>query len=490
MKTTFLKRIFSRKTFVRLALTLVVLAALVFLFYGIETWRGERAWEAYRKQAEARGVKLRLRDFVTPEIPADQNYAAVPFITDLFGAPEKVKAAEAMLPDWNWTDGKLTDGKRPAAGKTSDGSLPNMPEWRDYLVKAKIVTEPTAEPARDIIAAFGKLPAIVQLRETSSRTACRFPTEIEKGFSMPTPHLNVLVRVEGYFQLDAEARLEIGDRAGALEDCVQLFRLSDAFGSELFVITFLVRGTVLDRVCAVIHEGLTSGSWTRDDLAALEGKLASQNLIEAYRFAMAGERAAATTEMERHSKMSLSQIRAIYAAYGVDGGIWLFPRGWFYTNILKLNELHDTILTPLSLVNGNEPEFIPQHPIIVPEFNGLDHYRYLLAKIIMRTFASIEDNMLFRQTQLSQARIACALERARLATGSYPETLESLAPSFVVPKDICDGKPMRYRRTASGYELWSVGKNRLDEGGKTNPKEKGERKQPDWLWKLELRAAK
>ena len=43
---------------------------------------------------------------------------------------------------------------------------------RDYLVAAKIVPSPTDDPARDIIAAFEKLPALQQIRAASSRPAC------------------------------------------------------------------------------------------------------------------------------------------------------------------------------------------------------------------------------------------------------------------------------------------------------------------------------
>ena len=43
MKLPIFKRIFSRKTLIRLAFALVVLITLVMIFYRIEMWRGERA---------------------------------------------------------------------------------------------------------------------------------------------------------------------------------------------------------------------------------------------------------------------------------------------------------------------------------------------------------------------------------------------------------------------------------------------------------------
>ena len=81
---------------------------------------------------------------------------------------------------------------------------------------------------------------------------------------------------------------------------------------------------------------------------------------------------------------------------------------------------------------------------------------------------------------LDQARVACALERCRLARKAYPETLPELAPAFLpqVPHDLVTGAPLRYARTGEGFRLHSVGWNGTDEGG-------SRAKEPtagDWVW--------
>jgi hypothetical protein len=45
---------------------------------------------------------------------------------------------------------------------------------------------------------------------------------------------------------------------------------------------------------------------------------------------------------------------------------------------------------------------------------------------------------------VDQARIACALERYRLANGKYPAALADLIPRFLdkIPADVITGKPM------------------------------------------------
>lgn len=64
-------------------------------------------------------------------------------------------------------------------------------------------------------------------------------------------------------------------------------------------------------------------------------------------------------------------------------------------------------------------------------------------------------------------RVALRLRIHRLRTGSYPETLQALAtgPAGAVPRDPMNGEALRYVRTESGFELWSVGLNGKDDGG-------------------------
>jgi hypothetical protein len=84
---------------------------------------------------------------------------------------------------------------------------------------------------------------------------------------------------------------------------------------------------------------------------------------------------------------------------------------------------------------------------------------------------------------VNQARLACSLERYRLAQRQYPETLDALLPQFIeqLPHDLIGGQPLIYRRTsAGGYLLYSVGWNEKDDGGLSgNSVEEG-----DWVWEL------
>ena len=90
------------------------------------------------------------------------------------------------------------------------------------------------------------------------------------------------------------------------------------------------------------------------------------------------------------------------------------------------------------------------------------------------------------------ARVACALERCRLAHGEFPESLNALVPQFIdkFPHDVIGGQPLHYRRTDDGqFVLYSIGWNEDDDGGVLALKESGvvDIEKGDWVWKYPAR---
>ena len=63
--------------------------------------------------------------------------------------------------------------------------------------------------------------------------------------------------------------------------------------------------------------------------------------------------------------------------------------------------------------------------------------------------------------------VALGLNAYRQETGQYPVQLEQLVPKHLarIPEDLFVGKPVRYRRRAGGFLLYSVGPNQKDDRG-------------------------
>ncbi|MFP6619053.1 MAG: hypothetical protein VB877_06900, partial [Pirellulaceae bacterium] len=85
--------------------------------------------------------------------------------------------------------------------------------------------------------------------------------------------------------------------------------------------------------------------------------------------------------------------------------------------------------------------------------------------------ATIAEDRLVMNNRLVD--VALALAAYRQETRQYPVQLEQLVPKYLakIPEDLFVGKPVRYRRKAQGYLLYSVGPNQEDN--------KGQRQDPD-----------
>jgi hypothetical protein len=110
-----------------------------------------------------------------------------------------------------------------------------------------------------------------------------------------------------------------------------------------------------------------------------------------------------------------------------------------------------------------------------------------IAVMCVPNFTKANQVMARNQTMVDHARIACALERYRLANGNYPAALTALIPQYLdkIPHDIINGKPMSYTCTdGQNFKLWSVGWNEVDDGGITQYTSDGkeDRQFGDWVW--------
>lgn len=84
------------------------------------------------------------------------------------------------------------------------------------------------------------------------------------------------------------------------------------------------------------------------------------------------------------------------------------------------------------------------------------------------------------------ALTAIALELYRRRNGAYPETLDPLVPELLptLPVDRFDGQPLRYRLSDEGPLLYSIGSDRIDDGGKPAETEYQQLNVPRYSWRM------
>jgi len=495
----------------RLLFVVACLITLVALAYAEENWRGKHAWQKYRRQWEAKGEKFDLAALVPPAVPDEKNFALAPLLKPLMDFTRETSGVV-----WRDTNGLariegISANISPHRDRNNDlvyGSV-EKGTFADLKACAEFYRGNTNYPqaassataAETILAALGRFDLeIKELREAAaSRPLSRFPIHYdeEPPWGILLRHL---ARIKGLTILTyvrATAELEAGHPAEAFEDLKLGLRFSDSITNEPFLIDQLVRIASLGIDLQTVREGLVRHAWTGPQLAEMETYLSSLNLLAEYKFAMRGERALGTANLDYIRRQGFRADPMDYMddegrARNAGSSLKAIPGGWYYQNMLGLCRLHEQFTLPA--VDEQTHRVFPQ---VSENFDStiskMRRGPYTIFAVLL--FPALEPaaaKSARMQAYVDSARVACALERYRLANSKLPDTLDALGPPFIttVPNDIIDGKLLRYRPGSNGgYVLYSIGWNQTDDGGeiawvKGKKDSTVDATSGDWVWKM------
>ena len=365
-------------------------------------------------------------------------------------------------------------------------------------------------PVADVLLALSKYDsAVEELREASRRRLFWFPfqfrPETTNGFS--NPNLAPLKECVLFLRLRAVAELENGQSEKALEDVKLMFYLANPARHESWRELGVLQGWRWGNMKLALQpvwQGLVDHEWSGAQLVAIDEGLAKFDFLSDYQSFVRSERAEIIEMIDTIEQRRLHVFwEQLYFGNDQDGNsLWdrvfnegtlaaLAPKGWFSQNDLAVSRL-----IQVSLRTDAEIERRILSAEAATRFQDAiaDNQRHRspcnLAASLAYYLMGRAMYFAFAQSSLDRARVACALERHRLAEGEYPAILDSLAPRFMekLPRDIINGKPLHYRRTGGGrYLFYSVGWNGTDDGGSVVLKKGLMRPaldiaEGDWVW--------
>ena len=500
------------RNFRRFLFGVACLVTLVALFYAEENWRGKRAWENHKRQWHAKGEKFTIAALMPPPVPDEKNFALTPTFKPALDFSRK---PEGVV--WRDTNGlahlqtiradlrpNRSTNDSPALGSLEKGTFADLEACREFYRGNTNYPQPVGpgKAAEDILVALGRFePEIRELREAATtRPYSRFPIEYdyEPAWAILLPHLAHMKGLCNLTQVRAIAELELGRTTEAFADLKLGFRISDSIRDEPLLIDHLVRIATLAINLQTVREGLVRHVWTDAQLAELEKYLASVDVLAEYELGMRGERALGASGLDWLRRQGLRTDVMNYIGNEDGGsasvpniGFNPLPSGWFYQNMLTISRMHqDFILTAVDAkarrVFPDVSEKLDSTLAVLPT-----RPYTIFAKLLMPALGRAVTKSARMQTFADEARVACALERQRLANGKLPETLDALVPRFIerIPADVVDGKPLRYRlKPDGGYVLYALGWNRTDDGGEmvlTKGSTPGvDAAKGDWVWQM------
>lgn len=456
-------------------------------------YRGEQRWQQYLHDATARGVQLELGTFVSPPVPAEENFAAIPLFEELFHA-QGSSENRFKLP---------TRGVRPNVGDPVLGQRMDFTKWRDFFIGPEALPEAatngSSPPAASVLNALQRYePALEQLRNAAARSRCAFPVDWAFGCAAVQPHLGTLSGANRILGLRISALLAEGRTSAAMNDLRMMLRWQRLLEHEPTLIAGLIRSSCLEAICKTVWQGMAIKGWSEPDLREIEEALAPMDMLAAYDFALASERAAQNRYCDVLVNGSFAQRKKLLAA-SADSELdkdplmpWLlrlpgFVRDNEVRNCRHMEELQARIdITKGRIYDDRETPSDPGR--LKGTWN--EHYYCMFSRSAL-IYPELEIRFAHTETLRRQARTACALERFRTIRGTYPRTLDQLLPKFLsaAPSEVYSDAEMKYRlETDGGYLLYSVGFDRKDDGGTSvRPGKTGSvswREQPDWVWRL------
>ena len=443
------------------------LITFVTLFYVIENWRGRRAWENYKAELTARGERLGLSDYVATPVPAEQNFAETPVLRAI--------AYKSKMDSNVWAKFESVRGV---------GSF--SPMGPDPVRK---------ENAEEILNAFKPIEAeLAELRAAAKRPYAQFTNNHANAFLADLPNFVAMRKVSQLLILHSFAELASGHSDQAFADIEVVHRLTDALSVPSTLVTAMIRSAILGLTVHAFEQGLSTGAWSDQQLAAFQKYFESVDLFNGFDAALrGGERNGVMKLVEDLPRQQLTETMTEKNPRDLEDHVFKLavrwcPRGWLFQNAVNYSRVMQKTFEAYDV---RAQRVFPEKCDLALEYaferiNVMTPFKYLAA-VAVPNIKKATQVTAQQQTLLREAALACALERYRRAHGEYPETLTTLvrpgarSPQFMnkLSSDVMTGEALKYQRTAKDkFTLYSVGWNLKDDGGIAT----SNRMTGDWVW--------
>jgi hypothetical protein len=445
----------------RTAITLAVIAIFVAGFYAEENGRGVHAWQKCESELAARGEWLEWTNLIPAPVPDGQNFFKAPYMSEWF-VRNFTNSASLSL-------GPLNGNRQTSENNIDEISASNYLAWS---------------------AAF--TPQFDALSDALKRPLARMDGDYSRPFQQPLQNFVSYRLVSQVLAHRAKCELLLNEPDQALDDLTLLHGLNQTLvksGKPGTLVTAMIHVAITGLYADAVACGFQSRSWREPDLVALQKQLAEINLLPNVADSVRHERTGTCRMLDRYSLDELfRESRNSTNFVASDLGWWFVPSGWVYQNKALIATLETQLIDCIDTTNNTvSPSKLKRYSAVVDDAFQHNTPWNFIAVMCVPNFTKANQVMARNQTMVDHARIACALERYRLANGNYPAALTALIPQYLdkIPHDIINGKPMSYTCTdGQNFKLWSVGWNEVDDGGITQYTSDGkeDRQFGDWVW--------
>jgi hypothetical protein len=322
-------------------------------------------------------------------------------------------------------------------------------------------------------------PALPLLHKAAAKTQCRYPVDLKEGGNAPLPHLAKTKISAQLLARDAAANAAKGRTDLAAQSAADGLRLARSLEQEPLMISHLVRIAAESIAVSGLETSLSVRAFPDEWLARLQSLLGEgeRTLGSSLVRGFAGERCLALAWFQ----MTPQEYEQQGSGLGTNkpfGSPADFERYRQQSEFMAdfnccLDSFSNWVAVasqplPAGLDAAGQWATTASATMSDAQARGLR-----LSPMILPALGSAMEKTVEATAQSRTAATALAVERYRLANGhALPGSLSQLVPHYFasVPEDPYDGKPLRYKKLSpKGYVVYSVGRNRQDDGGSVRP---------------------
>jgi type II secretory pathway pseudopilin PulG len=278
------------------------------------------------------------------------------------------------------------------------------------------------------------------------------------------PHLQDAREIAALLSYDALMRAQNQDPDGALASCRGTLNAGRSIGDEPNLIAQLVRIACRAIATRQAERVLAQGEPSEDALRQYQELLEKEEPEPLLLIGVRGERAGLDQLMEAFQSGKIKySVRDLFvkSAPSLEEELVPWAPGFYKFQRTALLRTMNRFVELAKLPYEQHAPFQQLEATIKDQ--------PVLVRLLIPAMSKVSDASQRSQAQLRCAIAAVAAERYRLAKGQWPGTLGVLKEAGYVrgtPSDPYDGQPLRWLRLDDGAEVYSIGPDGKDNGGK------------------------
>jgi hypothetical protein len=314
-------------------------------------------------------------------------------------------------------------------------------------------------------------PAMAKAREALKLASSRYPIDCTGLMSTELPHLANLVSLTFLNQCRAVLAILDGQTNAPIENIEAILELAHTLDDEPPLISQLVRLRMVRMAFATLEHHANANTCTSAEILNLKDLFAHIRTTNTAARALIGERALtipyfrmAKAEALRLHPPSEQNDTKINSPLPCHGPAILRLLGYYELDygsyLIGMNKA-------ITLLSNLPPENLQAFRYLSRVGEESTKRRRTLSGQTMSAYAAVPFHEAEAIAHQRIVALVLALESFRNETGLLPEQLDVLLPRYLteVPEDPFLGMALAYRRTEQGYVVYSVGRDREDNGG-------------------------